>query len=179
MLFTFQCEGKECMCISLGRMFFPGLECVFRGVGLVHVNPALMTLTAHPCTTLMHSCSSNGRAQHQRCKILFTWLLYLSIILGDFYFIQVQFKLTTCTFTWLHFWRKNSTFYSLQFYFNVKSTLHFYFILCTLNMVNGISKVHAWRENQWSLFSCIKHTVLLQLWLSSGKCLGSKIHHQI
>ncbi len=109
----------------------------------------------------------------------FTWLLYLSINLGDFYFIQVQFKLTTCTFTWLHFWRKNSTFYSLQFYFNVKSTLHFYFILCTLNMVNGISKVHAWRENQWSLFSCIKHTVLLQLWLSSGKCLGSKIHHQI
>ncbi len=25
------------------------------------------------------------------------------VILGDFYFIQVQFKLTTCTFTCLHF----------------------------------------------------------------------------
>ncbi len=56
----------------------------------------------------------------------FTWLLYLSIILGDFYFIQVQFKLYTCTFTWLHFWRKNCTVYSLHFYFNLKSALYFY-----------------------------------------------------
>ncbi len=82
----------------------------------------------------------------------FTWLLYLSIILGDLYFIQVQCKLTTCTFTWLHFWRKNSTFYSLQFYFILKSTLHFYFILCTLHMINGSSNMRAWCENQWSLF---------------------------
>ncbi len=93
----------------------------------------------------------------------FTWLLnyfdtWLSIILRDLYFFQVQFKLTICTFTWLHFWRKNSTFYSLQFYFISKSTLNFYFILCTLNMVNGSSNVCDWHENQWSLFSCIKHT---------------------
>ncbi len=40
----------------------------------------------------------------------FTWLLYLSFILQDFYIIKVQFKLTTCIFTWLHFWRKKTYF---------------------------------------------------------------------
>ncbi len=97
----------------------------------------------------------------------FTWLLYLSIILGDLYFIQVQFKLVTCTFTWLHFWRKKRTFYSLQFNLILKCKLYLYLILCTVNMVNGSSNVRAWRENQWSLFSS---------WLSSDKCQASKVH---
>ncbi len=63
----------------------------------------------------------NGKSMARGVKYLghFTW----SIILGDFYFNQVQFKLTTCTLTWLHYIS--------------------YFILCTLNMVKGRSKVHA------------------------------------
>ncbi len=47
-----------CVCVCV---LFPGLECVFRGVGLVHANPALMTLTAHPCnTTVMGSSPREG-----------------------------------------------------------------------------------------------------------------------
>ncbi len=45
----------------------------------------------------------------------FTWLLYLSMVFGDFYFIQEQFKLTSCTFTWLHFWRKKILFTPYNF----------------------------------------------------------------
>ncbi len=61
----------------------------------------------------------------------FTWLLYLSIILGDFYFIQVQFKLTTCTctFTWLHFWRKKQYCLLLTFLFQLKKRIIFLFYL--------------------------------------------------
>ncbi len=105
-------------------------------------------ITCHNCMILLRGVKYLSN---------FTWLLYLSIIFGDLYFIQVQFKLVTCTFTWLHFWRQNSTFYS-QCYFILKSTLHFYLILCTINMVNRISNVCAWQENQWLLFLHIKHT---------------------
>ncbi len=54
--------------------------------------------------------------------------------------------------------KKNSTFYSLQFDFILKSTLQIWFNLVHIKMVNESSNVNAWCENQWLLFSCIKHT---------------------
>ncbi len=36
----------------------------------------------------------------QGCKIHFTWLLYINIILANLYFTHLQFKLYTCSFTY-------------------------------------------------------------------------------
>ncbi len=83
----------------------------------------------------------------------FTWLLYFIQGICTLFKYNLNGLLVL-----LYFWRKNCTFYSLQFCFILKNTLHFYFIFCTLNMVNGSPNVCAWCENQWSLFACIKHT---------------------
>ncbi len=96
----------------------------------------------------------------------FTWLLYLSIILEDFYFIR--YNLNRLLVLLLDYISEEKTVLFTYNFISSESTLHFYLILCTLNMVNWISKVHAWRENQCS------SSTLLQLWLSSGKYQISK-----
>ncbi len=57
----------------------------------------------------------------------FTWLLYLSIILGDLFSIQGQFKWTTCTFTLLHFWRKKTVLFT-PYNFISSWKVHYIFI---------------------------------------------------
>ncbi len=90
------------------------------------------------------------------------------------------FKLTTCTFTWLHFWRKKQYFLLLTILFQLKKYITFKLYL--MHIKYGKQKLKSaclTSEPMLIVFMHQAHTFLLQLWLSSGTCLGSKVHHQI
>ncbi len=59
--------------------------------------------------------------------INFTRLLYSSIILGDLYFIQVQFNLVTCTLYLIAFLEEKQYFLLLTILFNLEKYITFLF----------------------------------------------------